>query len=74
MWMLSEHFRALTEKFKELTSSLKKGAPKRARNKAWNAVIQQFIDVEIPDFLELININILMLNPLAARKVELFQG
>ncbi len=72
--MLSEHFRALTEKFKDLTTVLKKEPTQKARNKAWHAIIQEFLDVEVPDFLEFINMNFLVLNPLAARKVQLFEG
>jgi hypothetical protein len=72
--MLNDHFRALTQLFKELVDSLKPDALQKARNKAWHRIIKKFIEIEIPDEVELINMNFLMLNPLAKRKVELFEG
>jgi hypothetical protein len=72
--MLSDDFRALTQLFKELVDSLKPDASRKDRNKAWHRIIKKFIQMEISDELELINMNFLMLNPLAQGKVELFQG
>ena len=72
--MLSDDFRALTERFKDLVNSLKEDALPKARDKAWNRIIAKFIKTEIKDKVELINMNFLMLNPLAERKVELFEG
>jgi hypothetical protein len=60
--------------FKELVDSLKPDALQKARNKAWHRIIKKFIEIKIPDEVELINMNFLMLNPLAKRKVELFEG
>jgi hypothetical protein len=72
--MLNDHFLALTHLFKELVDSLKPEALQKARNKAWHRIIKKFIEIEIPDEVELINMNFLILNPLAKRKVELFEG
>jgi hypothetical protein len=74
MWMLSDDFRALTERFKDLVNSFKEDALPKARSRAWNRIIAKFIKTEIKDEVELINMNFLMLNPLAERKVELFEG
>jgi hypothetical protein len=41
---------------------------------AWYRFIEEFLRVEMPDFLEVINVIFDMPNPLAEKKLEVFAG
>jgi hypothetical protein len=74
-WMLTSNFRALRAKFREVFVALSKKVPvtKHIR-KAWHGFIDQFVEIEMPDFLEFINVSLGMPNPLTEKKLQIFGG
>jgi hypothetical protein len=80
-WMRTSAFRALRAKFKDVSDTFKEKRQKKTpdeveadRRAAWHGVIDQFIDIEIPDKLEMFNMQWGVPNPLAVKKLDVFSG
>ena len=79
--MRMDDYTALFEKFTMLSKTLlaRDKAPtdkkkKKAVSRAWLDLVLEFIRIEMPDRLEMINFQSCMLHPLAERKMKIFEG
>jgi hypothetical protein len=79
MWMLTSNFRALRAKFKDVSHTFKETNkdPEKLlekRQAAWHEFIEEFVRVEIPDRLEMLNMQFGIPNPLTEKKLAVFEG
>jgi hypothetical protein len=80
--MKMDDYMAIHDKFTTLCKHLaskpkteeEKEKKKKAVGDAWLTVVIEFMKVEMPDRLEVINCQSCMLHPLAERKMKVFEG
>jgi hypothetical protein len=78
--MKTSDFRAMRARFKDVADTFKIRRDKKPeellseRKAAWNKLIDEFIRIEIPDKVELYNIHFSVPNPLAQKKLAMFEG
>jgi hypothetical protein len=80
--MKMDDYTAIFDKFtilcRHLAAKAKTEAEKQKKKKAvgeaWLAVAIQFMKIEMPDRLEVMNFQSCMLHPLAERKLKVFEG